>query len=178
MEHHRVILPTNATSAANPLAKTIPTAISRDTVVEINREGEPPQYREIKQSEQILEPTELGATSIITQKPMTTTKTTSKSTVEEVPTGTTKTTVVTESAPVPEYVSKNVDEFKPIAVISDTTPVGSDNNRIVGQTATGSFTTPGKIVGDLEPVVAEHQVTTVVEPATKQVTKTVTTETT
>lgn len=43
-----IILPTNATGAANPLANTTPTAVARDTVIQTNREGEPSEYREIK----------------------------------------------------------------------------------------------------------------------------------
>ena len=76
-----------------------------------------------------------------------------------------------------EYVVKEADVFTPLAVVSDTTPVNSVNNQIVGKTASGSLTTPGKIVGDLEPIVAEHHTATVAEPATKKVTKTETVET-
>ncbi|CAF1026976.1 unnamed protein product [Rotaria sordida] len=171
----RIILPTNATSVSNPLAATTPTAIAHDTVVQTNREGEPPEYREIKTTEQILEPT------LLEKVPPTkmTTKTTTTTTVEEVPTVPTSkvTTTVQETPASTDYVLKQADEFKPIAVVSDTTPVNSANNQIVGTTSTGSLTTPGKIVGDLEPIVSEHHVTTVAEPVTKKVIKTVTKET-
>jgi hypothetical protein len=152
LPHAHIILPTNATSAANPLAQTTPTAIARDTVVQTNREGEPLEYREIKTTEQTSKPTD-----------MTTTKKTT-TTVEEVPTSN-------------EYVVKQADVFTPLAVISDTTPVNSTNNQIVGKTASGSLTTPGKIVGDMEPIFAEHHMATVAEPVTKKVVKTETIET-
>jgi hypothetical protein len=154
--HAHVILPTNATSAANPLADTTPTAIALDTVVQTSREGEPLEYREIKTTEKVFEP----------KSPLTdmTTKTTTTTTVEEVPSS-------------KEYVVKDADVYNPIAVISDTTPVNSANNQIVGTTASGSLTTPGKIVGDMEPVIAEHHKATVTEPVTKKVVKTETTET-
>jgi hypothetical protein len=92
-----------------------------------------------------------------------TTKTTT-TTVEEVPSST-------------DYVVKDADVYKPIAVVSDSTPVNSANNQIVGTTASGSLTTPGKIVGDMEPIIAEHHKATVAEPVTKKVVKTETTET-
>jgi len=152
LPHAHIILPTNATSAANPLAQTTPTAIARDTVVQTNREGEPLEYREIKTTEQISKPTD-----------MTTTKKTT-TTVEEVPTSN-------------EYVVKQADVFTPLAVISDTTPVNSTNNQIIGKTASGSLTTPGKIVGDMEPIFAEHHMATVAEPVAKKVVKTETIET-
>lgn len=89
-----------------------------------------------------------------------------------------KTTTTVEEAPTSnEYVVKDADVYKPIAVVSDTTPVNSTSNQIVGTTASGSLTTPGKIVGDLEPIVAEHQKATVVEPVTRKVVTTETTET-
>ncbi|CAF1373473.1 unnamed protein product [Rotaria sp. Silwood1] len=170
----RIILPTNATSATNPLAATTPTAITRDTVVQTNREGEPPEYREIKTTEQILEPIllEKAPSAKMTTKTTTTT-------VEEVSTIPTSriTTTVQEIPASTDYVLKRADEFKPLAVISDTTPINSANNQIVGTTSTGSLTTPGKIVGDLEQVVSEHVVTTVAEPVIKKVVKTVTHET-
>ncbi|CAF1438313.1 unnamed protein product, partial [Rotaria sordida] len=163
----RIILPTNTTSATNP------TAIVRDTVVQTNREGEPPEYREIKTTEQILEPTLLGKTS----PAKVTTKTTT--TVEEVSTIPTSriTTTVQEIPVTTDYVVKRADEFKPIAVISDTTPINSVNNQIVETTSTSSLTTPGKIVDGSEPVISERYVTTVTEPVTKKIIKTVTYET-
>ncbi|CAF3804691.1 unnamed protein product [Rotaria sordida] len=163
----RIILPTNTTSATNP------TVIVRDTVVQTNREGEPPEYRKIKTTEQILEPTLLGKTS----PAKVTTKTTT--TVEEVPTVPTSriTTTVQEIPVTTDYVVKRADEFKPIAVISDTTPINSVNNQIVETTSTSSLTTPGKIVSDSEPVISERYVTTVTEPVTKKIIKTVTYET-
>lgn len=143
--HAHVILPTNATSAVNPLATTTPTAVARDTVIQTNLPGEPLEYQEI-----------------ITKGPIVDTKSASRdmsnttaTTVEEVPSST-------------EYVLKEADVYKPLAVISDTTAVNNTNNRIVGTTASGSLTTPGKIVGDLEPIVAEHQRATVAEPVTKK----------
>ncbi|CAF4312583.1 unnamed protein product, partial [Rotaria sordida] len=161
----RSILPTNTTSATNP------TAIVRDTVVQMNREGEPPEYREIKTTEQILEPTLLGKTS----PAKVTTKTTTTTTVEEVSTIPTSriTTTVQEIPVTTDYVVKRADEFKPIAVISDTTPINSVNNQIVETTSTSSLITPGKIVGDSEPVISERYVTTVTEPVTKKIIKTV-----
>ena len=91
---------------------------------------------------------------------------------------TTKKTTTIEEVPVSnEYVVKQADVFTPLAVISDTTPVDSTNNQIVGKTASGSLTTPGKIVGDMEPIVAEHHKTTVTEPVTKKIVKTETIET-
>ncbi|CAF3710907.1 unnamed protein product [Rotaria sordida] len=188
----RIILPTNATSVSNPLAATTPTAIAHDTVVQTNREGEPPEYREIKTTEQILEPTlleKVPPTKMTTKTTTTTTveevptvstsKETTTTTVKEVPTAPTSkvTTTVQETPASTDYVLKQADEFKPIAVVSDTTPVNSANNQIVGTTSTGSLTTPGKIVGDLEPIVSEHHVTTVAEPVTKKAIKTVTKET-
>ncbi|CAF2551703.1 unnamed protein product [Rotaria sp. Silwood2] len=171
----RIILPTNATSAANPLADTIPTTIAHDTVVQTNREGEPPEYREIKTTEQILEPILLEKAPLAKMM----TKKTTTTTVEEVPTVPTSriTTTIQEIPASTNYVLKQANEFKPIAVISDTTPINSVNNQIVGTTNTGSLTTPGKIVGDLEPVISEQYVTTVAEPVTKKVIKTVTHET-
>jgi hypothetical protein len=151
--HAHFILPTNATSAANPLADTTPTAIALDTVIQTNREGEPLEYREIKTTEKVSPPTN-----------MTTTKKTTTTTVEEVPTS-------------KEYVVKDVNVFEPVAVISDTIPVNSANNQIVGRTASGSLTTPGKIVGDMEPILSEHYMATVAEPVTKKVVKTETIET-
>jgi hypothetical protein len=97
----------------------------------------------------------------MTTKTKTTTTTT---TVEEVPTSN-------------EYELVEEDVYKPIAVISDTTPVDSANNQIVGRTASGSLTTPGKIVGDMEPIFAEHHMAMVAEPVTKRVVKTEVTET-
>jgi uncharacterized ParB-like nuclease family protein len=90
---------------------------------------------------------------------------------------TTKTTTVEEVPVSNEYVVKQADVFTPLAVVSDTTSVNSANNQIVGKTASGSLTTPGKIVGDMEPIVAEHHMTTVTEPVTKKVVKTETIET-
>lgn len=152
--HAHIILPTNATSAANPLAATTPTAVARDTVIQTNLPGEPLEYQEIISKGPISESKDMSNT----------TKTTTTTTVEEVPSS-------------KEYVLKEADVFKPLAVISDSTPVNSTNNRIVGTTASGSLTTPGKIVGDLEPIVAEHQTATVAEPVTKKVVKTETVET-
>jgi hypothetical protein len=151
--HAHFILPTNATSAANPLADTTPTAIARDTVIQTNREGEPFEYREIKTTVQDFKP-----------KDMTTKTKTTTTTVEEVPTSN-------------EYVVKDADVYKPLAVVSDTTPINSANNQIVGTTASGSLTTPGKIVGDMEPIITEHHKATVAEPVTKKVIKTEITET-
>lgn len=116
--HAHIILPTNATSAANPLAATTPTAVARDTVVQTN-----------------LHPHESQSST----KDITTTK---------------------------DYVLKEADVYKPLAVVSDSTPVTNANNQIVGSTASGSLTTPGKIVGDLETVVAEHSKAIVAEPVT------------
>ena len=90
-----IVLPTNATSAANPLAATTPTAIARDTVVQTNRVGEPPEYREIKTTETILQPTLLE----YAPPPNITTETKTTTTVEEIPTvpvPSTTTTVVKE----------------------------------------------------------------------------------
>ena len=143
--HGRVVLATNATSASNALGDMTPTSVARDTVVQTNREGDPLEYREIKTTEKVFRPTE-----------PTTTKTT---VIEEVPVET-------------EYVLKKVDKYEPLAVVSDTTPINSANNRIVGVTAAGNLTTPGKIVGDLEPVLVADQPITVVEPVAKTVTKT------
>jgi len=155
--HAHIILPTNATSAANPLANTTPTAIARDTVVQTNREGEPLEYREIKTTEKVYKPTSPPID-------MTTKTKTTTTTVEEVPTSN-------------DYVVKVADVYQPVAVVSDTTPVNSTNNQIVGITASGSLTTPGKIVGDMEPIIAEHHKATVAEPVTKKVVKTEITET-
>ena len=126
-----------------------PTSVGLDTVVQTNREGDPLEYREIKTTEQVFHPTAQATTP-------TTTKTT---VVEEVPANT-------------EYVLKKVDKYEPLAVVSDTTPINSVNNQIVGKTATGSLTTPGKIVGDLEPVLVKDQPITVAEPVAKKVIKT------
>ncbi len=84
---------------------------------------------------------------------------------------TTTTTTVEEIPASKENVAKEADVFKPLAVVSDTTSVNSTNNQIVGTTASGSLTTPGKIVGDMEPIVAEHHKATVVEPVTTKVIK-------
>ncbi len=72
---------------------------------------------------------------------------------------TTKTTTTTvEEVPASnKYVVKQADVFTPLAVISETTP--------------------GKIVGDMEPIFAEHHTATVAEPAAKKVIKTETVET-
>jgi hypothetical protein len=147
--HTRMVLATNATSAANCLADMTPTSIVRDTVVQTNREGELPEYREIKTTEQILHPTLLDASPSPSE---TTTRL-----VEEVPGET-------------EYVLKQVDEYEPLAVLSDTTPFGNPNNDIVGITSAGSLTTPGKIVGDMERVLSKHHLVTVAEPAKRYVT--------
>ena len=158
--HAHVILPTNATSAANPLAATTPTAVARDTVIQTNHPGEPLEYQEI-----------------ITKEPVFHSKSPSTDMSDKTKTTTTTTTTVEEVPSSKEYVLKEADVFKPLAVVSDTTPVNSANNQIVGKTASGSLTTPGKIVGDMEPIVAEHGTATVAEPVTKKVIKTETTET-
>ncbi len=138
-----MVLSTNATSAANSLADMTPTSIGLDRVVQTNREGEPPEYREIKTTQRILTPISLD------EDPLETT---------------------TEPAET-EYVLKQVDEYEPLAVLSDTTPFGSANNRIVGITSAGSLTTPGKIVGDLEPVLYEDHLVTVAEPRHTKIVK-------
>jgi hypothetical protein len=115
-----------------------------------NQLGEPLECREIQTTEYISTPTDMA--------------TTTTTTVEEVPASN-------------KYVVKQADVFTPLAVISDTTPVNSANNQIVGKTASGSLTTPGKIVGDMEPIFAEHHTATVAEPVTKKVIKTETVET-
>jgi hypothetical protein len=149
--HAHMVLPTNATSAANSFADMTPTSIALDRVVQTNREGEPLEYREIKTTEHILKPTLL----------------------DEIPSTTT-----TEIVPVENrYVLKQVDEYEPLAVFSDTSPVDSANNQIVGITSTGSLTTPGKIVGDLEPVLWEDHLVTVAEPVLMKVVKNESTET-
>jgi hypothetical protein len=152
-----IIVSTDDTSADNSLADTIPTTITHDRVVQTNKEGEPLEYRAIKTTEKVLEPKS-------PPEQMSTKTTTTTTTVEEVPTTN-------------DYVVKEADVYKPIAVVSDSTSVNSANNQIVGTTASGSLTTPGKIVGDMETVVAEHHVAKVAEPVTKKVTKTETTET-
>ncbi|CAF0728943.1 unnamed protein product [Adineta steineri] len=157
--HTHLILPTNATSAANPLAATTPTAIAHDTVIQTNREGDPLEYTEIITKENDSKP-KSSSTEMTTKKTTTTTTTT------------------TEEPTSKEYVVKEADVFKPLAVVSDTTPVNSVNNQIVGTTASGSLTTPGKIVGDMETIVAEHEKAAIVEPVSKKVTTTETTETT
>jgi hypothetical protein len=129
MDAHRahMILPTNATSAANPLASTTPTAIARDTVIQTNREGEPPEYREIKTTETIIQPTLLEAGPPL-NIPTHTIKTTT-TTVEEVPivsvpttTTTTKTTVVEDVPTSADYVIRSAGSFKPVLVTTDVTP--------------------------------------------------------
>jgi hypothetical protein len=95
---------------------------------------------------------------------MTTKTTTTTTTVEEVPTSN-------------EYELVEEDVYEPIAVLSNKTPVDSANNQIIGRTASGSLTTPGKIVGDMEPILAEHYMAMVAEPVTKKFVKTETTET-
>jgi hypothetical protein len=149
-----MVLPTNATSADNALAGMTPTSMALDRVVQTNREGNPLEYREIKTTEHILKPTLL----------------------DEIPPAIT--TKIVEYAPVePGYVLKQIDEYEPLAVISDTSPVDSANNQIVGITTTGSLTTPGKIVGDLEPVLWEDHLVTVAEPVPTKVVKNESTET-
>jgi hypothetical protein len=149
-----MVLPTNATSAANSFADMTPTSTALDRVVQTNREGEPPEYREIKTTEHILKPTFLDEIP-----PATTTKI-----VEMVPAET-------------RYVLKQVDEYEPLAVFSDTSPIDSAKNQIVGITSTGSLTTPGKIVGDLEPVLWEDHLVTVAEPVHTKIIKNESTET-
>jgi hypothetical protein len=120
-----IILPTNATSAANPLASTTPTAISRDRVVQINREGELPKYREIKTTETVLQPTLLEYT------PPTNVATVTTTTVEEVP-------KVVKVVPVPaDYVIASAGAFKPVTVGSESIPV---INRTVETTVTEPVT--------------------------------------
>ncbi|UJR37777.1 hypothetical protein I4U23_030469 [Adineta vaga] len=143
--HAHIILSTNATSAANPLAVTTPTAVALDTVFQTNREGEPLEYTEIISKEKEHE---------------------SKSSTTDM----TSTTKFEEDPKSKEYVLEEVDVYKPLAVVSDTTPVTSKNNQIVGTTASGSLTTPGKIVGDMETIVAEHEKAVVAEPVTKTAT--------
>ena len=149
--HAHVILPTNATSAVNPLAATTPTAVARNTVVQTNCEGEPLEYTEIISKRKEHE-------SQSSTKDMTTTK-------------------ADEDLKPKEYTLKEADVYKPLAVVSDSTPVTDANNQIVGSTASGSLTTPGKIVGDLETVVAEHSKAIVAEPVIDKVTKAETNET-
>jgi len=101
-----VILPTNATSIANPLASTTPTAIVRDTVIQTNREGELPEYREIKTTETVLQPTLL----------------------EYAPppnVGTTTTTVVEEVPVHADYVIASSGAFKPVTFVSNSIPVNN-----------------------------------------------------
>jgi hypothetical protein len=149
-----MVLPTNATSAANSLADMTPTSIALDRVIQTNREGDPPEYREIQTTEHILKPTLL----------------------DEIPPSTT--TEIVEKVPAEtRYVLKQVDEYEPLAVFSDTTPIDSANNQIVGITSTGSLTTSGKIVGDLEPVLWEDHLVTVAEPISTKFVKNESTET-
>jgi len=151
--HARMVLPTNATSAANSFADMTPTSVALDRVIQTNREGEPPEYREIKTTEQVLRPTLLD---------------------EDPP----ATRIIVEKVPVENrYVLKQVDEYEPLAVLSDTTPIDSANNQIVGITSTGSLTTPGKIVGDLEPVLWEDHLVTVAEPSPSKAVTSESTET-
>jgi hypothetical protein len=99
-----VILLTNATSAANPLASTTPTAIARDTVVQVNREGELPEYREIKTTETVLQPTLLEHAPPPSPTKVTTT------TIEEVPVSA-------------DYVVTSAGAFKPVTVVTESVPV-------------------------------------------------------
>ncbi|CAF0971433.1 unnamed protein product [Adineta ricciae] len=149
--HTHVILPTNATSAVNPLAATTPAAVARNTVVQTNCEGEPLEYTEIISKGQEYE-------SQSSTKDMTTTK-------------------ADEDLKAKAYTLKEADVYKPLAVVSDSTPVTNANNQIVGSTASGSLTTPGKIVGDLETIIAEHSKAIIAEPVTDKVTKSETNET-
>jgi len=137
-----IILPTNATSAANPLAVTTPTAIVRDTVIQTNREGEPPEYREIKTTEKVLQPILLENAP---PPPAMTTKTTTTTTttVEEVPNvfvpGTKTTTTVVEGVPVPaDFVITSASAFKPVSVIIDSTSADRTTNQIIETTVTES----------------------------------------
>jgi hypothetical protein len=119
-----IILPTNA---ANSLAGTTPTAIVRDTVIQTNREGEPPEYREIITTEKILQPTLLESVS-----------------PPNISTGskTITTTTVVEEVPVPaDYVITTAGAFKPVTVVFDSTLANSATNRIVKTTVTEPVTT-------------------------------------
>jgi len=140
--HAHMILPTNATSAANSLASMTPTAVALDTVIQTNREGEPPEYREIKTTETILQPTLLE----IDSSPDTTTTTTKTvTTVEEIPNfyvpRTKTTTTVVEEVPVPgEYVITSAGSFKPVSVIWDSTSANNVNTKVVETTVTEPVT--------------------------------------
>jgi hypothetical protein len=119
-----IILPTNATSAANPLAATTPTAVALDTVIQTNREGEPLEYREIITTEKVLHPTLLENAP----PPHKTTTTTTTTTVEEVPMVSvpgvaTTTTVVKEVPTSTDYVVKQAAAFKPVVTESHVTTV-------------------------------------------------------
>jgi hypothetical protein len=132
----RIILPTNATSAGNFLANTTPTAIIRDTVIQTNREGEPPEYREIKTTEKILQPTLLEYAPPPDMTTGTKTTTTTTTTVEKVPKvfipNTNTTTTVVEEVPVlADYVIASAGAFKPVSVISASTSANSATNQVV-----------------------------------------------
>jgi hypothetical protein len=139
--HAHMILPTNATSAANSLASMTPTAVALDTVIQTNREGEPPEYREIKTTETILHPTLLE----IDSSPDTTTTTKTVTTVEEIPNfyvpGTKTTTTVVEEVPVPgDYVITSAGSFKPVSVIWDSTSANNATTKVVETTVTKPVT--------------------------------------
>ncbi len=136
--HAHMILPTNATSAANPLAGMTPTAVGLDTVIQTNREGEPPEYREIKTTETILHPT-LFEDDPSPDTTTTTTKTTT--TVEEIPyfsvPGTKTTTTVFDEVPVPaDYVVTSARSFKPVSGTWDSTSAHHVTTKVVETTVT------------------------------------------
>lgn len=131
--HTHKILPTNATSAANPLASTTPTAIARDTVIQTNREGEPPEYREVITTEKVLQPTTLEHVPP-SPPPSTTTTTTKTTTIEEIPSVKTTTTVVEEVPTSAEYVIKPAGAF-------NTVPVNPPTETIVTEPTTKKITT-------------------------------------